>query len=245
MKKKFALAALAAVITLSTVVGTSTTSYAKEGTKGVYAFSIEEQKLMRQVFDAKHYAHAYPDVVKVLGNNENKLFAHYLTAGIFEGRDASATFNADAYASANKDLAAVYDTDNNVHDLVNYVFHYVVCGKKEGRVATIADATKNGIAVTSVMHPEITLASPAGTTTSNATAGYSESSNGGSAVYTAPSASAPAFTSSAAPAPGANPAPAPAPAPSAAPAETHTSNPEAKTHSESVIHIAEQENKLF
>ena len=207
MKKKIAMLAIAAIFTVTTLLGTSTTAFAKEGAAGVTAFSVEEQKMMRQVFDAKYYAQAYPDVVSVLGNDENKLFAHYLSAGIFEGRNASATFNADAYASANPDLVAVYDTTNNAHDLVNYVFHYLVCGKTEGRVATIADAAQKGIAVTSVMYPEKTIAAPATVGTS----------------YVAPSSSsasyvAPSYVSSSQPAVSApTPTPAPAPAPDSNP----------------------------
>ncbi len=216
MKKKISMLAIAATVTVTTLLGTSTTAFAKEGAAGVTAFSVEEQKMMRQVFDAKYYAQAYPDVVSVLGNDENKLFAHYLSAGIFEGRNASATFNADAYASANPDLVAVYDTTNNAHDLVNYVFHYLVCGKTEGRVATIADAAQKGIAVTSVMYPEKTIAAPATVGTSyvapsSSNASYVAPSNGGNYVApnyvssSQPAVSAPTSTPAPAPAPDSNP----------------------------------------
>ena len=38
------------------------------------------------IFDAEYYAQNNPDVVAVLGTDENVLYQHYLTSGRLEGR---------------------------------------------------------------------------------------------------------------------------------------------------------------
>ena len=93
----------------------------------------EVKAMLKNVFDATYYAETYPDVVAVLGTDADALFNHYVSNGINEGRDASATFNASVYALANPDLVEVYSGDMN-----SIIAHYVVCGQAEGRVATLA-----------------------------------------------------------------------------------------------------------
>ncbi len=100
------------------------------------------------IFDAEYYAQNNPDVVAVLGTDENVLYQHYLTSGKLEGRkpyaDTAATtaqitgayitladgtvFDAAYYAAANPDVAAVLGTD-----AATLAQHYVNSGKAEGR----------------------------------------------------------------------------------------------------------------
>ena len=99
------------------------------------------------MFDAEYYAQNNPDVVAVLGTDENVLYQHYLTSGRLEGRQpyapAAATtqatgaymtlpdgtlFDATYYATANPDVAAVLGTD-----AATLAQHYMTSGKLEGR----------------------------------------------------------------------------------------------------------------
>ncbi len=70
-----------------------------------------EPKVMSdgQIFDAEFYANEYPDVKAALGNDEAKLYAHYLNYGKAEGRlpykpTTVTTANAAVSAPATKDL---------------------------------------------------------------------------------------------------------------------------------------------
>ena len=99
------------------------------------------------IFDAEYYAQNNPDVVAVLGTDENVLYQHYLSSGRLEGRQpyapAAATtqatgaymtlpdgtlFDATYYATANPDVAAVLGTD-----AATLAQHYMTSGKLEGR----------------------------------------------------------------------------------------------------------------
>lgn len=99
------------------------------------------------MFDAEYYAQNNPDVVAVLGTDENILYQHYLTSGRLEGRQPYAPgaataqtmgafvtlpdgtlFDAAYYAAANPDVAAVLGTDAAV-----LAQHYTTSGKAEGR----------------------------------------------------------------------------------------------------------------
>lgn len=52
----------------------------------VTAFAAPKQMADGQFFDSEYYAQANPDVVKVLGTDENALYKHYLEFGKKEGR---------------------------------------------------------------------------------------------------------------------------------------------------------------
>ena len=94
------------------------------------AANNEELQAVASVFDATYYAANYPDVAQ--SNSEPlRMLEHYMLYGIYEGRNASATFNATDYKNKNADLAAVYG-DN----MLAYVYHYVACGQAEERDAT-------------------------------------------------------------------------------------------------------------
>ena len=99
------------------------------------------------MFDAEYYAQTNPDVVAVLGTDENVLYQHYLSSGRLEGRQPYAPgastaqtpgafvtlpdgtlFDAAYYAAANPDVAAILGTDATV-----LAQHYMTSGKLEGR----------------------------------------------------------------------------------------------------------------
>ncbi|QFJ56118.1 VanW family protein [Pseudobutyrivibrio xylanivorans] len=95
------------------------------------AASNDELTACSKVFDGAYYAALYPDVAASVNGSQLGLLNHYVYFGIYEGRNASAAFNATDYMNKNPDLQALYG-DN----LLGYVFHYVNAGKAEGRDAT-------------------------------------------------------------------------------------------------------------
>ena len=59
------------------------------------------EKLKPYVFDATYYADRYPELKAVYGTEEAKLYDHFLTLGIAEGRCASPYFDVAYYANHN------------------------------------------------------------------------------------------------------------------------------------------------
>lgn len=89
------------------------------------------------VFDTSYYEKNNPDVVAAYGNDADKLFWHFLTFGMNEGRQGSAEFNPFIYKANYSDLADEYGSDWKA-----YYLHYINFGQKEGRIAsmTLAEA---------------------------------------------------------------------------------------------------------
>ena len=94
------------------------------------AVNNDELSAFSKVFDGDYYAAMYPDVAASANGSQLALLNHYIYFGIYEGRNASATFNATDYMNKNADLKAVYG-DN----MPAYVYHYVNAGVNEGRDA--------------------------------------------------------------------------------------------------------------
>ncbi len=117
-------------------------------------------QVMSTIFDAEYYATTYPDVVAIVGNDAQALFAHYISFGIGEGRDASASFNLDAYVAANPDLVDAFASLGMEINAANYINHYAASGINEGRVSTVAGAVEKGISVPSLTNSEVVLAQP-------------------------------------------------------------------------------------
>lgn len=82
------------------------------------------------IFDAAYYAANNADVAAVYGNDAAALYNHFVTAGMLEGRQPSASFNVKIYMSNYADLQSVYG--NNI---AGYCQHYISSGMAEGRVA--------------------------------------------------------------------------------------------------------------
>ena len=112
-----------------------------EGRKASAGSAVSSTANLSAVFDAAYYAAQNPDVVAVFGTDALSLYTHYITLGIYEGRNGSASFNAKAYKEANPDLVAVYGDD-----LAAYATHYATVGQAEGRntgKSTAGNTTSN------------------------------------------------------------------------------------------------------
>ena len=81
------------------------------------------------VFDANYYYMNNPDLQSVVGLDSQKLFEHFYTCGMAEGRRASENFDVSVYKANNPDLVAVFGDD-----LKAYYTHYVQSGQLENRV---------------------------------------------------------------------------------------------------------------
>lgn len=94
------------------------------------AASQSDRNAYRAVFDATYYYNAYPDVAAACGTDEEALFNHFVSFGVYEGRSASAAFNPQAYKQRYTDLQEAFG-----NDMAAYCRHYVTFGRAEGRNA--------------------------------------------------------------------------------------------------------------
>lgn len=109
-------------------------------------YTAEQQAAIRTIFNPTDYAEMYPDVAAAFGNDENKLFEHYLVFGVGEDRAPSKSFNVNAYASSYADLQVAFG--DNVD---SYLIHYATLGQKENRtLTTIEAANQHGYSVYSI-----------------------------------------------------------------------------------------------
>lgn len=83
------------------------------------------------VYNYNYYVSKYPDIKKAFGFDENAVIQHFVEHGIYEGRQAIASFHIQSYRNRYPDLREGYK-DNTL----GYVHHYINYGKREGRVAT-------------------------------------------------------------------------------------------------------------
>jgi len=109
------------------------------------------------VFDPEFYAQQYPDVAAAVGTSPQALYNHYILFGKAEGRAAyagagtttavviPADFNAAFYAEHNPDVVAALGNDPAV-----LYKHYVMFGKKEGRLPNADNYPGSGTTVTPV-----------------------------------------------------------------------------------------------
>lgn len=82
------------------------------------------------VFDPIYYANKYSDLKKTFGTNANKLFSHFISNGMKEGRQAISTFNVTVYKNKYADLRKAFG-----NDLPAYYRHYCQFGFTEKRSA--------------------------------------------------------------------------------------------------------------
>ena len=83
------------------------------------------------VFNPNYYADHNADLKAAFGYDDKKLFNHFCTYGMKEGRQAISNFNLSAYKQNNPDLVQAYGNNNPA-----YYEHYCRYGYKEGRKAT-------------------------------------------------------------------------------------------------------------
>ena len=81
------------------------------------------------IFDYNYYYDKYPDLHASCGKNPFKLFQHFITNGMREGRQGNADFNVYNYAANNLDLIMRYGTS----DLSLYYMEYITEGYEDGR----------------------------------------------------------------------------------------------------------------
>lgn len=90
-----------------------------------------EETSYAAVYDYQYYRKNNADLQAVFGSDRAAYLEHFLTAGMAEGRQASADFNVQVYRASNPDLNAAFGSD-----LAAYYDHYMTTGKAEGRIAS-------------------------------------------------------------------------------------------------------------
>ncbi len=125
-----------------------------DASKVVYGKVNEaERALLRQLFDADYYLSQNQDLVEKYANDVEGLFNHFCNLGLWEGRTCNPDFDPAAYASAYTQLADAYGTD-----ILKYYIDYLTDGITKGRnITTLADCAANGITVTSLVAPEVSI----------------------------------------------------------------------------------------
>ena len=88
---------------------------------------------VHKILNVEEYVKAYPDLQAVYGENWDGYVDHYLTTGLYEGRDEGKLFDPWKYAEAYPDVKAAYGDDANA-----IIQHYVNHGINEGKTAGTA-----------------------------------------------------------------------------------------------------------
>ena len=81
------------------------------------------------VFDAGYYYDHNEDLQSAIGNDSLKLFEHFISCGMAEGRRGCENFDVNVYRQNNSDLDEAFGDD-----LPRYYHHYMNCGCQEGRI---------------------------------------------------------------------------------------------------------------
>lgn len=189
MKKRVLVLALVMTMCVGTATTTTTTAsaatttgrmtvteFAKTEKPSAYKVKItkSDRAMLKKLFNAKEYAAMYPDVYKAYGNNEKKLWQHFITFGIYEGRSINEDLNIMAYSSAYPDLRMAFG-----NDLMKYYKHYATFGSKEDRtIKTMEDAARAGLEVIG-MDGKIMSTPSAGNTNQTVTQPSTGTSNSG------------------------------------------------------------------
>ncbi|ADL49950.1 hypothetical protein [Clostridium cellulovorans] len=101
----------------------------REGRSGLYDYNFIPNPIENLIFDEKFYADKYPDLKANLGYNKAKLFMHWKTTGIKEGRTSSYVFDPDYYLKNNSDVAKAVGANN----YKGAYEHFITSGYNEGR----------------------------------------------------------------------------------------------------------------
>ena len=81
-------------------------------------------------FNAEYYANKYEDLYEAYGNDDKLLYEHFITCGIYEGRQASEQFSIFVYKENNQDLIEAFGDD-----LIKYYNHFIEFGVNENRIS--------------------------------------------------------------------------------------------------------------
>lgn len=111
--------------------------------------TLKESGKISLILDVDAYKAAYGDLEAAFGDNVDAYIEHYLTVGVYEGRNKGVLFDPLAYAEAYGDVGEAFG--NDISAIVN---HYVTFGAAEKRTAGTANgyadlavAQKNGAAM--------------------------------------------------------------------------------------------------
>ncbi len=105
----------------------------------LFCMTVDAKEVSYEYFDYVAYANRYPDLQAAFGYDRERLYWHYTTMGIQEGRTATVSgylllteenFDAARYAADYGDLKAAYGDD--AHKLYE---HFMTNGIREGRIA--------------------------------------------------------------------------------------------------------------
>lgn len=88
---------------------------------------------VHKILNVQEYVNAYPDLQAAYGDNWDGYVDHYLTYGLYEGRDEGKLFDPWQYAESYPDVKAAYGDDANA-----IIQHYVNHGYYEGKTAGTA-----------------------------------------------------------------------------------------------------------
>ncbi len=88
---------------------------------------------VHKILNVEEYVKAYPDLQAAYGENWDGYVDHYLTYGLYEGRDEGKLFDPWEYAEAYPDVKEAFGDDVNA-----IIAHYVNHGINEGKTAGTA-----------------------------------------------------------------------------------------------------------
>ncbi len=121
---KFLSLAVATCIAISSFTFTSEAAHTDYQTQQMQlqkrALTAEEIQALSTIFDAKFYSMMYKDIEDAYGTDEQAMFVHFVTFGIWEERIPCKAFDVAAYASLNPDLRKAFG-----NDIMKYYMHYV------------------------------------------------------------------------------------------------------------------------
>lgn len=118
----------ATTISVTTSTTQKSTSQATAGTQTETAADQSETYDYSLVFDATCYADKNADLYEAYQYDKDKLFEHFVSCGMKEGRIANDTFDVSVYKDKNPDLADTFGDD-----WVLYYQHYMTTGHCENR----------------------------------------------------------------------------------------------------------------
>ena len=113
----------------------------------------DEINILRVFFDYDFYKENNSDVVDDYGDSYEALFNHFVTKGVFEGRDCCSYFNPSAYGALNPDLLLAFGANP-----VKYYEHYLIFSDGENREdATLEVCATRNVTVVSLAASSIII----------------------------------------------------------------------------------------
>ncbi|WP_143151415.1 hypothetical protein [Pseudobutyrivibrio xylanivorans] len=113
----------------------------------------DDLTILKSLFDLEYYMAENPDIVELIGTDPDKLFEHFYTCGIFEGRTCNSNFDPAAYASAYSDVKEAFGLD-----IIRYYRQYATVGLVENRTLTTMEmCARAGITVTTLSEEPVKI----------------------------------------------------------------------------------------